>query len=99
MKKNLEEINGKVSFDSEANDIKKLIMYLGSGLLVALLYHGVGMEVMGDNWNQYSDELRKRIATKFPRGNFKYDVIQVFYDGFKHKPETTFGNVKSDVLS
>lgn len=38
MKKSLEEINGKVSFDSEANDIKKLIMYLGPGLLVAVGY-------------------------------------------------------------
>ena len=24
--------------------------------------------------------------------------IQAFYDGIKHKPETTFGNVKADVL-
>ncbi|MBW0764321.1 MULTISPECIES: HD domain-containing protein [Mammaliicoccus] len=65
---------------------------------VALLYHGVGRDVMGDNWNQYSDQLRKAVATKFPRGNFKHDVIQAFYDGFKHKPETTFGNIKSDVI-
>ncbi len=25
--------------------------------------------------------------------------IQAFYDGIKHKPETTFGNVKADVLA
>jgi hypothetical protein len=25
------------------------------------------------------------------------DIIQTFYDGIKHKPETTFGNVKADV--
>jgi len=60
---------------------------------VALLYHGVGMDVMGDNWNQYSDEIRKAIVNKFPRGNFKHDVIESFYNGFKHKPETTFGNI------
>ncbi|RQN19770.1 divalent metal cation transporter, partial [Paraburkholderia tropica] len=42
MKKSLEEINGKVSFDSEANDIKKLIMYLGPGLLVAVGYMDPG---------------------------------------------------------
>src|SRR6202008_4826364 len=28
---------------------------------------------------------------------FKEDIIQAFYDGIKHKPETTFGNVKADV--
>jgi hypothetical protein len=26
-------------------------------------------------------------------------IIQAFYDGIKHKPETTFGNVKADVLA
>ena len=33
------------------------------------------------------------------RGHFKEDIIQAFYDGIKHKPETTFGNVKADVLA
>ncbi|MDN6182798.1 MAG: Nramp family divalent metal transporter [Staphylococcus equorum] len=42
VKKSLEEINGKVSFDSEANGIKKLIMYLGPGLLVAVGYMDPG---------------------------------------------------------
>ena len=31
--------------------------------------------------------------------DFKEDIIQAFYDGIKHKPETTFGNVKADVLA
>ncbi|MFT9640223.1 phosphohydrolase, partial [Alcaligenes phenolicus] len=30
---------------------------------------------------------------------FKEDIIQAFYDGIKHKPDTTFGNVKADVLA
>jgi len=30
---------------------------------------------------------------------FKEDIIQAFYDGNKHKPETTFGNVNADVLA
>jgi hypothetical protein len=29
---------------------------------------------------------------------FKEDIILAFYDGIKHKPDTTFGNVKADVL-
>jgi hypothetical protein len=30
--------------------------------------------------------------------HFKEDIIQAFYDGIK-QPETTFGNVKADVLA
>ena len=30
--------------------------------------------------------------------HFKEDIIQAFYDGIKHKPATTFGNVKADVI-
>jgi hypothetical protein len=26
-------------------------------------------------------------------------IIRAFYNGIKHKPETTFGNVKADVLA
>ena len=33
------------------------------------------------------------------RGSFKEDIIQAFYDGIRHKPETTFGNVNADVLA
>ena len=36
----------------------------------------------------------------FPRTpDFKEDIIQAFYDGIKHKPGTTFGNVKADVIA
>ncbi|HBY35667.1 MAG TPA: phosphohydrolase, partial [Delftia acidovorans] len=27
------------------------------------------------------------------------EIIQAFYDGIRHKPQTTFGNVKADVLA
>jgi hypothetical protein len=40
------------------------------------------------------------VVQAFPRGtNFKEDILQAFYDGIRHKPETTFGNVKADVLA
>lgn len=66
---------------------------------VSLLYHGVGMDVMGDHFDQFSDDVRQAITTKFPRKNFKRDILAAFYDGLKHKPETTFGNIKADVIS
>jgi hypothetical protein len=35
-----------------------------------------------------------------PRGgHFKEDIIQAFYEGIRHKPHTTFGNIKADVLA
>ncbi len=32
-------------------------------------------------------------------GHFKEDIVQAFYDGIRHKPTTTFGNVKADVFA
>lgn len=65
---------------------------------VALLFHGVGLDVMGDGFDQFPEELREDIIKAFPRNNFKKEIIPAFYDGFKHKPETTFGNMKEDVV-
>jgi hypothetical protein len=28
-----------------------------------------------------------------------HDLVPAFYEGIKHKPETTFGNMKTDVLA
>jgi hypothetical protein len=40
------------------------------------------------------------VVAAYPRTpHFKEDIIQTFYDGIKHKPDTTFGNVKADVLA
>ena len=65
---------------------------------VALLFHGVSLDVMGDGFEQFPEDLREDIIKAFPRNNFKKEIIPAFYDGFKHKPETTFGNMKEDVV-
>ncbi|MFJ7977261.1 HD domain-containing protein [Peribacillus sp. JNUCC 23] len=65
---------------------------------VALLFSGVGLDVMGDGFEQFPDDLREEIIKAFPRNNFKREIISGFYEGFKHKPETTFGNMKEDVI-
>ena len=68
--------------------------------VVALLTNGVEMDVLGIAYSEFSDADRKAIAAAYPRSeHFKEDIIQAFYDGIKHKPETTFGNVKADVLA
>ena len=68
--------------------------------VVALLTNGVEMDVLGIAYSEFSDAVREAIVAAYPRtDHFKEDIIQTFYDGIKHKPETTFGNVKADVLA
>jgi HD superfamily phosphodiesterase len=67
--------------------------------VVALVTAGVEMDVLGLAYSEYSDAEREAVVHAHPRtAHFKEDIIQAFYDGIKHKPETTFGNVKADVL-
>ena len=68
--------------------------------VVALLTNGVEMDVLGIAYSEFSDTDREAIVAAYPRTkHFKEDIIQNFYDGIKHKSETTFGNVKADVLA
>jgi HD superfamily phosphodiesterase len=68
--------------------------------VVALLTAGVEMDVLGLSYAEYSDAEREAVVRAHPRTeHFKEDVIQTFYDGIKHKPEATFGNVKADVVA
>ena len=68
--------------------------------VVALLTNGVEMDVLGIAYSDFSDADRQAIVDAYPRTeHFKEDIIQAFYDGIKHKPQTTFGNVKADVLA
>lgn len=66
---------------------------------IALVTAGVEMDVLGIKYGQYSDEERNEVLNRHPReNNFKEKIIETFYNGIKFKPETTFGNVKSDVI-
>ena len=68
--------------------------------VVALVTAGVEMDVLGLTYSEYSDAERKAVVRAHPRSvHFKEDIIQAFYDGIKYKPQTTFGNVKADVLA
>lgn len=68
--------------------------------VVALVTAGVEMDVLGLTYPEYSNTERETVVHAHPRSDhFKEDIIQAFYDGIKHKPDTTFGNVKADVLA
>ena len=68
--------------------------------VVALVTAGVEMDVLGVAYHEFSAAERAAVVQAHPRSeHFKDDIIQAFYDGIRHKPSTTFGNVKADVLA
>ena len=64
---------------------------------VALLYTGVGLDVLGEGFETFPSKLREEIVSRYPRERFKEGIVQAFFGGFAHKPGTTFGTVKADV--
>ena len=68
--------------------------------VIALVTAGVEMDVLGIAFSEFTDDERQAVVHAHPRPvRFKEEIIQAFYDGIHHKPETTFGNVKADVLA
>jgi hypothetical protein len=65
---------------------------------VALVTAGVEYDVLGIGYHDISDANRAEITSLHPRPDFKRSILQSFTEGIAAKPETTFGNVKADVL-
>jgi hypothetical protein len=65
---------------------------------VALVTAGVEYDVLGIGYHDIGDADRAAIIALHPRPDFKRQILQAFTDGIAAKPETTFGNVKADVL-
>jgi hypothetical protein len=67
---------------------------------VALVTSGVEMDVMGLAYDQFTDAQRAAVVAAYPRGeSFKKNIIGAFYEGMKHRPDSTFGTVNDDVLA
>jgi hypothetical protein len=67
---------------------------------IALVQAGAGMDVAGRGYDQYTDAEREAVVAAFPRGHdFKHGIIDAFYQGMKHRPDTTFGTFNDDVLA
>jgi hypothetical protein len=68
--------------------------------VVALVTAGVEMDVLGIDYPAFAGADREQVVAAHPRSlNFKEDILEAFYNGIKHKPGTTFGNVKADVMA
>ncbi|MFF1449921.1 HD domain-containing protein [Streptomyces sp. NPDC058274] len=65
---------------------------------VALVTAGVEYDVLGIGYDDISAQDRSAIVALHPRPDFKRQILGAFTDGIRPKPETTFGNVKADVL-
>jgi hypothetical protein len=65
---------------------------------VALVTAGVEYDVLGIGYHDIGDPDRAEITALHPRPDFKHNILQAFTEGIATKPETTFGNVKADVL-
>ncbi|WP_327112081.1 HD domain-containing protein [Streptomyces sp. NBC_01341] len=65
---------------------------------VALVSAGVEYDVLGLGYGEVSDADRAAIVALHPRPDFKRRILAAFTDGIRPRPETTFGNVKADVL-
>lgn len=65
---------------------------------VALVTRGVELDVLGIGYDAITEEQRQAVVAAHPRPDFKEQILGAFTDGIRHRPETTFGNVKADVL-
>ena len=66
----------------------------------ALLHLATGMDVAGRAYDQFTDEAREAVTAAWPRSDdFKHAIIAAFYDGLKHRPDSTFGTFNDDFLA
>ncbi|MBR0668037.1 HD domain-containing protein [Roseomonas hellenica] len=67
---------------------------------IALLQAGAGMDVAGRGYDQFTDAQRQAVIAAFPReADFEHGIIDAFYQGLKHRPDSTFGTFNDDFLA
>ncbi|MET8029129.1 HD domain-containing protein [Streptomyces avermitilis] len=66
---------------------------------VALVTAGVEYDVLGIGYHDIDEADRAAVVALHPRPGFKQRILEAFTDGIRPKPQTTFGNVKADVLA
>jgi len=66
---------------------------------VALLNYGVALDVVGKGYADLPEKAKQEILLSFPRTDFKKNVIPTFFEGFRHKPQTTYGSINADICA
>ncbi|GAA0415273.1 phosphohydrolase [Acrocarpospora corrugata] len=65
---------------------------------VALVTAGVETDVLGLDYAELAEHDIAAVVTAHPRPDFKRQILRAFTDGFKDRPDTTFGTMNADVL-
>jgi hypothetical protein len=65
---------------------------------IAATTAGVETDVLGLRLTNLQKAEIDAVTSAHPRPDFKRQILQAFTDGFKHRPDTTFGTVNADVL-
>jgi len=66
----------------------------------ALLHIGAGVDVAGRAYEEFTHAEREAVIAAWPRNaDFKHAIIDAFYEGVKHRPDSTFGTFNDDFLA
>ncbi|MCF3961881.1 HD domain-containing protein [Streptomyces fuscigenes] len=65
---------------------------------IAATTAGVETDVLGMRLDDLTEADIAAVTGAHPRPDFKRQILQAFTDGFKDRPDTTFGTVNADVL-
>jgi hypothetical protein len=65
---------------------------------IAATTAGVETDVLGMRLDVLGQDVLDAVTAAHPRPDFKRQILKAFTDGFKHRPDTTFGTVNADVL-
>lgn len=65
---------------------------------VALVTAGVEADVLGFGLDEIGEKALGEVVALHPRPDFKRRILKEFTEGIAPRPQTTFGNVKADVL-
>ncbi|UIJ44756.1 HD domain-containing protein [Sphingomonas cannabina] len=67
---------------------------------IALLHAATGMDVAGRGYADFTPEEREAVTAAYPRGpEFEAGIIDEFYAGLKHRPDSTFGTLNEGYLA
>lgn len=65
---------------------------------IAATTAGVETDVLGLHLGDLTRAQIDEVTAAHPRPDFKRQILHAFTDGFKHRPDSTFGTVNADVL-
>jgi hypothetical protein len=67
---------------------------------IALVQVGAGMDVAGRGYDMFPEDQRNAVIAAYPReADFEKGIIDAFYEGMKHRPDSTFGTFNDDILA